>query len=93
MFALGDPGALEDVCERAGFLNMPVQAVPAQRRFLSAADAIRTVTGGDLKELVNRLNEPERERAWVEIEEQLRRFEGPNGLEVPGEVLIGVGTK
>jgi len=93
MFALGDPGALEDVYKRAGFLNMPVQAVPVQRRFLSAADAIRTVTGGDLKELVNRLNEPERERAWIEIEEQLSRFEGPNGLEVPGEVLLGVGTK
>jgi hypothetical protein len=39
------------------------------------------------------LNEADRERAWVEIAEQLRRFEGPNGLEVPGEVLIGVGTK
>ena len=48
---------------------------------------------GDMKELMNRLNETERERAWVEIEEQLRRFEVPNGLEVPGEVLIGVGTK
>jgi hypothetical protein len=48
---------------------------------------------GDMRELMNRLNETERERAWVEIEEQLRRFEGPNGLELPGEVLIGVGTK
>jgi SAM-dependent methyltransferase len=93
MFALGEPGALEDVYKRAGFLNMSVQAVSVQRRFLSAADAIRTVTGGDLKELVNQLNERERERAWVEIEEQLSRFEGPNGLEVPGEVLLGVGTK
>ncbi len=35
----------------------------------------------------------EREQACVEIERQMRRFEGPNGLEVPGEVLIGVGTK
>ena len=48
---------------------------------------------GDTRELMNRLNEAQRERAWIEIEEQLRRFEGPNGLEVPGEVLIGVGTK
>ena len=42
---------------------------------------------------MNRLNEPERERAWVEIEEQLSRFEGPNGLEVPREVLVGVGNE
>jgi len=39
------------------------------------------------------LRNAEREQAWTEIEQQLRRFEGPNGCEVPGEVLIGVGTK
>ena len=95
MFALGDPGALEDVYKRAGFLNVPVHTVAIQRRFPSAADAIRNMQNsvGDTRELMNRLNEAQRERAWVEIEEQLSRFEGPNGLEVPGEVLIGVGTK
>jgi hypothetical protein len=50
-------------------------------------------SAGYLRELVSRLNEADREKAWLEIEEQLSRFEGPNGLEVPGEVLIGVGTK
>ena len=95
MYALGDPGVLEDVYSRAGFLNASVHAVPIQRRFPSAADAIRTMrnSAGDLRELMSRLNEAERERAWVQIEEQLRRFETPNGLEVPGEVIIGVGTK
>ena len=95
MFALGEPGALEDVYKRAGFLNAPIHAVPAQRRFPSAAEAIGNIrnSAGDLRELTNRLNESERERAWVEMEEQLRRFEGSNGLELPGEVLIGVGTK
>ena len=95
MFALGEPEALEDVYKRAGFLNAPIHAVPAQRRFPSAAHAIGNIrkSGGDLRELTNRLNEPEREKAWVEMEEQLRRFEGTNGLELPGEVLIGVGTK
>jgi SAM-dependent methyltransferase len=95
MFALGDPGALEDVYKPAGFLNVPVQAVRVQRRFPSAADAIRSLQNsvGDLRQLMNRLNEAQRERAWPEIEEQLSRFEGPNGLEVPGEMLVGVGTK
>ena len=90
-----DPGALEDVYKRAGFLNVPVQAIPVQRHFASAADAIRNMqnSAGDLRELMNRLNEAQRERAWIEIEEQLSRFEGPNGLQVPGEVLLGVGTK
>jgi SAM-dependent methyltransferase len=95
MFALADSHALEDVYKRAGFLTVSVQAVSIKRRFPSVAEAIRTMrnSAGDIRELMSRLNETERERAWVEIEEQLRRFEGPNGLELPGEVLIGVGTK
>ena len=95
MFALGDPGALEERYKRAGFLNVSVQALPIQRHFPSVADAIRRMRNGagDMRELMSRLNETERERAWIEIEEQLREFEGPNGLELPGEVLIGVGTK
>ena len=95
MYALGDPGVLEDLYKRAGFLNVSVQALPIQRRFTSSAEAIERMrnSAGDLRELVSQLNEAERERAWVEIEEQLRRFERPNGLEIPGEVLIGVGTK
>jgi hypothetical protein len=48
---------------------------------------------GDLRELMSRLNEADRELAWIEIEQQLRQFESPNGFEAPGEVLIGVGTK
>jgi SAM-dependent methyltransferase len=95
MYALGDPGALEDLYRRAGFLNASIDAVTIQRRFPSAADAIRSMrnSAGDLRELMSRLNDTDREMAWAEIEGQLRRFEGPNGLEVPGEVLIGVGTK
>ena len=47
----------------------------------------------DRRELMDRLNEADRERAWALIAEQFKQFEGPNGFEIPGEVLIGVGTK
>ena len=96
MYALGDEGALENVYSSAGFVNVSIHTAPIPRRFPSAADAVgnmRKAAAGDLKELMSRLNETDRELAWAEIEEQFRRFEGPNGLEVPGEVLIGVGTK
>jgi ubiquinone/menaquinone biosynthesis C-methylase UbiE len=95
MYALGEPGALKDVYSLAGFLKVSVHPVPIQRRLPSAAEAIRSMrkSAGDLKELITQLNEADRERAWSEIEEQFRRFEGPNGFEMPGEVLIGVGTK
>lgn len=95
MYALGDPRALEDVYRRAGFLNMSVRALSIQRRFPSAADAIRTMRNSavDLRELMSRLNDANRELAWAEIEQQMRQFEGTNGFEAPGEVLIGVATK
>ena len=95
MYALGDPGVLEDVYSRAGFLNVSAHAVPIQRRLPSAADAIRSMrnSASDVSELMSRLNDGDRKLAWAEIEQQLRQFEGPNGFEAPGEVLIGVGTK
>jgi hypothetical protein len=76
-------------------MDVSVRAVLVQRRFLSAADAIRHMKSSslDLRELMSRLNEKDRELAWAEIEEKLRQFEGPNGFEAPGEMLIGVGTK
>jgi hypothetical protein len=46
-----------------------------------------------LDQLISKLSDAQREQAWEEIERKLRPFEGPNGVEVPGELLIGVGTK
>lgn len=95
MYSLGDSGALEDLYGRARFLNVAVHAVPIRRRFPSAADAIRSMrnSASDVSELMSRLKEAERELAWAEIEAQFGQFEGPNGCEIPGEVLLGVGTK
>jgi hypothetical protein len=50
-------------------------------------------SASDVIELMSRLNAADRKLAWAEIEQQLHQFEGPNGFEAPGEVLIGVGTK
>jgi SAM-dependent methyltransferase len=85
MYALGDPGALEDVYRQAGFLNLSVQEVPIKRHSPSAADAVRNMRkgAGELKELMNRLSEADRELAWAEIEEQFSSLEGPSGLEIP----------
>ena len=95
MFALGEPGALEEVYRRGDFLNVSVRAIPIQRRLTSAAAAVENMKkgAGDTRELVNRLNEADRERTWAEIAMQFKQYEGPNGFEIPGEVLIGVGTK
>ena len=95
MFALGAPGVLEGLYREAGFQNVSVRAAPIPRRFPSAAAAVGNMKkgAGDLKELMTQLKQADREIAWAEIEEKFKRFEGPNGFEAPGEVLIGVGTK
>jgi SAM-dependent methyltransferase len=95
MFALGAPGVLEGLYREAGFQNVSVHAAPIPRGFPSAAAAVGNMrkAAGDLKELMTQLNEADQERAWTEIAEQFRRYEGPDGFEIPGEVLIAVGTK
>ena len=93
--ALGAPGVLEGLYREAGFQNVSVHAAPIPRRFPSAAAAVGNMRkgAGDLKELMTQLNEADRERACGRIEEKFKRFEGRNGFEIPGEALIGVGTK
>jgi SAM-dependent methyltransferase len=95
MFALGGPGVLENTYKQAGFLDAAVHAVSASRRFPSTAEAIRALRDSfpRLQDLMAQLSDAERELAWTEIEQQLCQFEGPNGFDAPGEVLIGVGTK
>jgi len=94
MFTLGEPRVLKDVFREGGFTEFTVQAVTVQRRFPSTSDVIRTLKEVlFLREPMAKLRDADREQAWTEIEQQLRRFEAPNGLELTGEFLIGVGSK
>ena len=92
-FALGEPSLLEGAFRAAGFPEIVIHPVSLRNRFASAAKAVQAMTNPGLQKLIARLNDAEREQAWEEIKRQLRQFEGPNGFEAPGEVLIGVGTK
>jgi len=40
-----------------------------------------------------KLGDAERDQAWTEIERELGKLHRPDGLDLPGEMLIGVGTK
>jgi hypothetical protein len=46
-----------------------------------------------LRGAIEKLAEAKREQAWAEIERQLSQYEGPDGVDIPGESLIGAGTK
>jgi ubiquinone/menaquinone biosynthesis C-methylase UbiE len=93
MFTLGESGVLEGVFKAAGFLEIVIHSVGIRRRFRSTADAVQTTKNPLLQQLMTKLSDAEREQAWEEIEQQFRQFEGPKGLEMSGELLIGVGTK
>jgi hypothetical protein len=57
------------------------------------ASFLKVMESAFLREPIEKLGEAERQQAWAEIERQLSQFEGRNGVEVPGEFLIGAGTK
>jgi SAM-dependent methyltransferase len=93
-FSLGDPRRLGDLFRAAGLREVDVHGVPTVRRFASAAAALRGIQEGlHTRELMARLTETQREQAWQETESELRRFEGPDGVELSGESLIAVGTR
>ena len=93
LFKLGDPTLLEGLFKEAGFFDIAVHAVTLRRRFASAEKASQTLENPVLRQLMAKLSEAEREQAWDEIKRELRQFEGANGCEMTGEMLIGVGTK
>jgi hypothetical protein len=95
MFALAGPGVLEETFRKAGLHDVTVHPVAIRRKFSSLAEAIKTMKESFvfLQDILVKLHVAEQDRAWNEIEQEMKQFETENGFEAPGEVLIGVGTK
>ena len=93
LFSLGAADVLEKTFSESGLRNVIVQAVNFRRHYPSTAEMMRRLKeGAFLRAPIEKLDEPEREQAWAEIERQLGRLEGPNGVDMPGEFLVAVGT-
>jgi ubiquinone/menaquinone biosynthesis C-methylase UbiE len=93
-FALGEPRLLRDAFRDGGFPDIAVHAVSFRRHFSSAAEVIQSLRDTIFfREAMANLNDAKREKAWAEIEQQINRLETPAGIDMPGELLIGVGTK
>lgn len=97
LFALGDSERLEDLFRKVGFRSVSSQSSTHHRKYVSIQDAITLIksSGGAaaLQNVMVNLSIAEQEKAWAEITEALTQFDGPNGFEAPGEVLIATGTK
>ena len=93
-FSLSAPGAIEAAYQRAGFLDVEVRRVSASLHMTSAAECVRfqRESFGALHQMLAGLREPEREKAWEEIERELSRFESAAGFEGPCELIVAAGT-
>jgi len=93
-FSLGDPQRLRNAFRDGGFVDITVRPVSLPRHFSSVAEVIQGVKETIfIREAMANLADPVREQAWIEIEQELSKRQGPDGLDLPGEMLIGVGTK
>jgi hypothetical protein len=72
-----------------------VRAVDAPVRFSSAAECVRfeRESFGALHAMLANVPQADRDRAWAEIESELRQFEGPGGFVGPCELLVGAARK
>jgi ubiquinone/menaquinone biosynthesis C-methylase UbiE len=95
LFAFGDPGLLTGCFTAAGFRHVAEHTVDATRRYASRAEAFHylTVTQNTTRNLLAQLSDADRARALHEIELALDQFVGEDGVALPGEAVVGVGTK
>jgi SAM-dependent methyltransferase len=78
----------------AGFHDVHVERVAAPLRLPSAAECARLEreSFGALHQMLAGLDAAEQADTWVEIEDALRRFEGPEGFVGPCELLVATAT-
>jgi hypothetical protein len=94
-FSLGGDGVLAAAIEQAGFKDVRSVTIDAPVRVSTAAEclAFERESFGALHQMLGDLSDSEKEEAWGEIEETLRKFEGSSGFEGPCEMVVAVGTK
>jgi SAM-dependent methyltransferase len=93
--SLSAPGQLESELTKAGFHDVHTSMVATPREFDSLDDAVRAMrtTSPGQRELLRDMNDAEREQFQAEVERRLSAFFDGTRCVVPGEAILGVGTK
>lgn len=94
-FSLGAGGVLRDALRRAGFIDVVTRVVSTPLRMPSARDCIRfqRESFGGFNQMMAHLSKRERESIWDEVEEAMKRYEGPAGFVAPRESIVAVGDR
>jgi SAM-dependent methyltransferase len=94
--SLSAPGVLEAALSTAGFVDVQVRPVDAPRVFESIEDALSAMRSSSpvRGDLTRDMSELEREAFWAELPRRLGAYVQPGGsCALPGEALLGVGTR
>ena len=95
LLSLGRPGLLADLLAAAGFAQVTVRSINAPMHLPSAqhyVDFVRTA-GGPVMALLAFLSADAQRDAWLDIAQQLARFNTANGWVGPNTLLLGAGTR
>lgn len=94
-FSLGADGVLQAALYQTGFSEVGTRVVSTPLKMPSARDCIRfqRESFGGFNQMMAHLSTQERESIWDEVEESMRRYEGPDGFVAPCESIVAVGYK
>jgi len=94
-FSLGAPGVAEEVYSAAGLVDVTVTAITSPVRMATAKDCVQfeKESFGALHQMLAGVDDAQRAAAWIEVEQALDQFEGPDGFVGPCEMLVVSGTR
>lgn len=90
LLSLGQPGLMAQLLERAGFVDIDVQKMPAPFKLPSAqhyVDFVRA-SGSPIMEILAKLSRQAQDEAWADITKQLEVFGTATGWVGPNELLL-----
>jgi len=95
LFALGSNRILEDLMRDSGLIQVQTKFVTASLNLPSASHALEMMREafGAYRAVLADLSDTEKSKAWNEVYECLKQFEGADGFGAQFEFVIGVGTK
>jgi SAM-dependent methyltransferase len=95
IFALGNPGVLENLLAGSGFVGIEQRTLEVPLRVPSGAEALTMMQEafGAYRAVVQNNAESVQAAAWAEVAETLSTFETPTGFVGRAEVLVAAGTK
>lgn len=94
-FSLGSPGRIEALFEAAGLKDVQVRKINAPVILPSAAECLRfeQESFGALHQMLGKLDEAAKARAWAEVGEKLSAFETSGRFEGPCVMIAAVGRR